>query len=76
MSSRELNIQQAADILGVSRSFLIARVKERAIPFRKVGTHRRIRYDDLMKYKRAVHEKRYKVLEKLAAQAQELNMGY
>jgi hypothetical protein len=42
----------------------------------KVGTHRRIRFDDLMEYKRKVDQGRLKALEKLAAEAQKHGMGY
>ena len=72
----ELTIQQAADILNVSRPFLISLVDDGKIPYRKVGKHRRIRFDQLMAYKQEIDRKRLQTLSELANEAQELNLGY
>jgi excisionase family DNA binding protein len=72
----ELTTVQAAELLNVSRPFLIKLLEEGTLPYRKVGTHRRIRLEDVMAYKEAIDEEREAVLDELAAQAQEMGMGY
>lgn len=74
--SAELTTVQAADVLNVSRPFLIKLLDQKAIPHRKVGKHRRIRMEDVMAYKNAIDREREEVLEQLTREAQAHDMGY
>lgn len=70
----ELTTQEAANILNVSRPYLIKLLDEGEIAHHKVNKHRRIRFDDLMSYKKQRAMQSAKALDDLAQQAQELGM--
>lgn len=72
----ELTTQEAANILNISRPYLVKLLENDAIPYTKTGTHRRIRYQILMEYKQQRDEESRSTLDELANQAQELDMGY
>ena len=70
----ELTTQQAADILNVSRPYLIKLLDCGAIDFRLVGKHRRIRLDSLMDYMREDDRKRRKAAVELSSLTQEMGL--
>lgn len=70
----ELTTQEAADMLGISRPSLIQLLEEGKIEYRRVGTHRRVRFEALVAYKRRADTERRAVLAELAAYDQELGL--
>lgn len=72
----ELTTQQSAELLNVSRPFLVSLIESGQIECHMVGTHRRIYARDVMAYKARRDAEGREAMEALAAQAQELGMGY
>ena len=72
----ELTAQEGADMLNVSRPHLVKLLDNGALPHTKTGRHRRIKFADLMTYKEQRDLASRNAMDELAAQAQELGMGY
>jgi excisionase family DNA binding protein len=66
-----LTTVEACQILGVSRQHLVNLLEEGAIPFHKVGTHRRIYAGDLFRYKEERDKRRRKAISELSATEQD-----
>ncbi|HEX3844420.1 MAG TPA: excisionase family DNA-binding protein [Steroidobacteraceae bacterium] len=73
--SSELTTKQAADVLGVSRPFLIRVLEAGQIPFRKVGRHRRVLMQDALAYKKTMQIKRRAALDELVKVSEDMG-GY
>lgn len=71
-----LTTQQAADLLNVSRPFLVKLIDSQVLPAYKVGRNRRVFKSDLLAYKENSLKERKKILQKLVDEAQELDLGY
>ncbi|MEM7073195.1 MAG: helix-turn-helix domain-containing protein [Pseudomonadota bacterium] len=72
----ELTTAQAANVLRVSRPFLIKLLEKGEIPYHKVGTHRRIRVNDVMIYKVKMIKERNAILDQLAVEEQKLGIDH
>jgi excisionase family DNA binding protein len=67
---RELTTQQAADLLNVSRQYLVRLLDQNRLPFRKTGKHRRIKIEDVLKFKTTRDQERRVILDDLTASSQ------
>ena len=70
----EMTTQAAAEFLGCSRPHLVKLLEEGAIPFTKVGKHRRVRFEDLAAYKKKMREEREGLLIEMMTEDEELGL--
>lgn len=75
-AKQELSTVEVANFLSVSRPFVIKEIEEGRLPHRKVGTHRRVAFEDLRNYSRKMREKQAEALERMADNARELGLDY
>lgn len=71
---QELTTQEAADLLNVSRPYLVKLLEQGDIPYSKTGTHRRVRFVDVMTYKQQRDAQRKQGLDRLARMSQEMGL--
>jgi excisionase family DNA binding protein len=70
----EMTTQSAADFLGCSRPHLVKLLEDGIIPFTKVGRHRRVKFEDLQKYKKAMKASQKSFLVEMMKQDEEFKM--
>lgn len=75
-AKREVSTVEAANFLNVSRPFVIKEIEEGRLPHRKVGSHRRIAFEDLMRYANEMHARQREAMQRLSDNATDLGLDY
>ncbi len=75
-AEQELTTVEAANFLNVSRPFVIKEIESGRLPHRKVASHRRIAFGDLIAYARKMREQQAGALDRMADNARELGLEY
>lgn len=74
--NHELTTQEVANMLNVSRPFVIKEIEQGRLKCHMVGSHRRIAYEEMIRYGDAMRADQEHALKELAEEAQQLGMGY
>ncbi len=75
-TEQEFTTVEAANFLNVSRPFVIKEMESGRLPYRKVGSHRRIALEDMLAYGQKMHAQQANALERMAENARELGLDY
>ena len=70
----ELTTQQGADLLRVSRPYFIKLLEEGKIPYRKVGSYRRVLMKDVLEYIDKYQQSATNAMLELVAESQEMGL--
>ena len=73
---KELTTKEAADILNMSRPFLVKLLDRGDIPYHRVGTHRRLNVEDVLAYRELRAKRRREKLRELTELSEQLEGGY
>jgi excisionase family DNA binding protein len=70
-ATQDLTTQQTANLLGMSRQFLVGLLDKGEIPYHRVGTHRRLMFKDVMAFRKLRDQRRHEALNQMAKEAVE-----
>jgi excisionase family DNA binding protein len=75
-TDQDMTTAEAAQLLNVSRPYVVRLLEEGKLPFHLVGTHRRIALTDVLTFKNVQRQKSLEIMRELTSEAQELGLGY